>query len=279
MIEAEVEEIDEAASELAGVLIAVAQGLAPTETPVNFAEAELLATGQVVPNALNGITPELGSNPTAPPTRSNPLFRQFVSDASPRNNTQLTPPVTQDTTPTQPAPAAPVVQQTVAPEVPTALPAPTDLATAVAAVQPAQRQVVPPQVPLVAGLLPNALPVNADDLPDPIVAPQAVVAPAALPSAAVGDRPTTAGEQFAEIASAAQTIAPSPTPPAPAAPSFAATVTAVLDAPAPAPAPAPTVLDVPAPATVQTLTPPPAPSRCPRPPRRPHLPRRPSRLR
>ena len=232
--DASTDDADDTTSDLGGVLAAVAQGVLPSDTPVNFAQAELLTSGQSLTASLNGVTPQLDSNPTAPPTRSNPLFRQFVSEASPRNNTQLTPTVAQPaTTPVAPT-TTPVVAQTAAatpPAVIETLTPPAALAAAVTSVQPAQRQVVPAQAPLVAGVLPNAAQVVADDLPDPVVAPQEIAAPAALPGVLIGDRPANAGEQFAAIASTASTLTPAAaTTPANTTTDFAATAAPVFDA-------------------------------------------------
>ncbi len=190
------DEADEAlAAEFAGVLVAAQFGV-PNPMPLNFAEAGV-AAGQLTPEALNGVSPELTTNPTVPPTRANPLFRQFVAEAATQNNT---PPGT------TPAPTTPVVPQNALPTVPEVLPATTSLPGAVAAVQPGQLQVVVPQTPIIPGLIPPSPTTGATETPTPIVAPQAPIRATAVPESRVGDRPGTAGEQLAAIASAASTL-------------------------------------------------------------------------
>jgi hypothetical protein len=86
-----------------------------------------------------------------------------------------------------------------------------DLARTVNDVLPAQRQVVIPQTPLAAGVLPSLpTPGTATGTPAPINGTLPTVAATSLPNVSVGNRPATAGEQFAAIASAAVPLAEEP---------------------------------------------------------------------
>ncbi|AMV25033.1 Flagellar hook-length control protein [Gemmata sp. SH-PL17] len=210
---------DAAAAQLAATLAAANQ-LAPINTTPDTATTGTTGAGpgQVPAGALGGTTGELA--PPNVPTQNNPLFRQFVSEAAAQNNTSAPAPVTQDTNTKLNANTAatalttPAVPQTTATTTTTAAeittqaqtPAATNLASTIASVQPAQKQIVVPQTPIVTGLQPNQPTTGAAQLPTPVVAPQAPVEATALPDVQVGSRPTTAGEQFAQIASAAATI-------------------------------------------------------------------------
>ncbi|MBP3960894.1 flagellar hook-length control protein FliK [Gemmata sp. G18] len=219
---------DARAAELAGVLAATTQLTTPTDSTTDLAVTGALGAGQATA-ALNGTTGELA--PPNVPTQTNPLFRQFVSEAAAQNNTRIATPVTRDTNTTNAnaVPTPPVVPQTTATTTAPQVLDTTNLTSAVAAVQPTQKQIVVAQTPIVAGLLPNQTEVGATLVPTPVVAPQAPIETTALPGVQVGSRPSTAGEQFAAIASAASTLttnAPAPTTattPSPFATTLAAT--------------------------------------------------------
>ncbi|MDY3560512.1 flagellar hook-length control protein FliK [Gemmata sp. JC673] len=246
---------DAAASDAAASLLVAQLGLtqlAAANTPIST-DGTPLATSQTATDAQRLTAPEFSTAQQAgTPTQTNPLFRQAVAEAGRQNNTQIPAAVTQVTPPAGAVPAAPA-QPAAAPN-PTAVPLPTantpqpaqaaGLAAATAAVQSGQRQVVPAQAPIVPGLLPAqpAAPVTDAALSAPVIAPTAPVEAPAVPSASVGDRPNTAGDRFAAIASTATTLlsgdAPAPPllstsltlPAAPASPTAFTQVLAGTDA-------------------------------------------------
>lgn len=203
----------DAAAALLAAQLGVTQ-LATANTPLN-------TTGQLATDALRATTPQTTAELLGPPTQTNPLFRQAVAEAGRQNNTALPGSVTQTTPPADavPNPTTATTTPTAAQPVSTALQtqpatttaqppatATTGLASAVAAVQPGQRQVVP-VVTANPGQTPPA-PNATDALPTPVVAPQAPAEAPAVPNASVGDRPGTAGDRFAAIASAASALPP-----------------------------------------------------------------------
>lgn len=211
---------DASAEEVAAQLAAqqlVAQQLAaqlvtPNTPPV--VDSTALPTGQLASDARNLTAPEVNANTPANPTQTNPLFRQAVAEAGQQNNTRLPGSVAQTNPPADaaPPPVPPAVAPTPTPEAQPQPAAANGLAAAVAAVQPGQRQVVTAQAPIVAGLLPNPTDTGATALPTTVTAPAAPLEAAGLPNVTIGDRPATAGEQFAAIASAAGTLVPTAAP-------------------------------------------------------------------
>lgn len=209
------------ANDAAAALLAAQLGLtqlATANTPLDTTDTTALPTGQLATDALSATNPQAAAEALGPPTQTNPLFRQAVAEAGRQNNTALPGSVAQTTPPadavpnpttTTTAPTAPVTTalQTQQPATATAPPpATTGLAAATAATQHGQRQVVP-MITANPGQTPP-VPNATDALPTPVVAPQAPVEAAAVPGASVGDRPGTAGDRFAAIASAASTLAP-----------------------------------------------------------------------
>jgi hypothetical protein len=73
---------------------------------------------------------------------------------------------------------------------------------------------VPAQAPIVTNLIPPApVPPDVSVTNPPVAAPEAPTAPAALPAAQLGDRPTMTGDRFAAIAEAGAQLATAPTGP------------------------------------------------------------------
>lgn len=191
--------------------------LATTNTPIST-DGTPLATSQTASDAQKLTAPELHTAAQLGlPVQTDSLFQQAAANAGLQNSTQLPDVAAQtpqpaDAVPTAPAPVAtspnavpvPAVE---APQTATA----TQLPIAVAAAQSSQRQVVPAQAPIVSGLQPTPpAPTTNPGLPTPVVAPQAPVEAAGVPTVTVGDRPGTAGDQFAAIASTATTLLPPP---------------------------------------------------------------------
>ncbi|AWM37266.1 Flagellar hook-length control protein FliK [Gemmata obscuriglobus] len=247
-VEEDQRESAEAASDAAAAILAAQLGLtqlAAANTPIST-DGTPLATSQTATDAQRLTAPEFSAaQQPGQPTQTNPLLRQAIADAS-RQNRAPAPGAVPQTTP--PADAVPAAQPAATAPSPTTVPLPTastpqpaqaaGLAAATAAVESGQRQVVPAQAPIVSGLLPAqpAAPVTEAALPAPVTAPTAPVEAPAVPSASVGDRPNTAGDRFAAIASTATTLLPSdaaaPTTPllsaAPAVPTVPTAFTQVL---------------------------------------------------
>lgn len=174
-------ERDSAAADasLAGLLALATQVLAP---PVNAAVAQ--ATGQTEPPA-----PALAD--VAARTRGDQLQLDRGSDALrtevPAVAAQNPAPV--PATPEPAEPVAPVeIVEPAAPTVPTA---------ATFASRPGGSSSIPAQGQIVANVVPNVpVPVNMSVTTPPVNEPSAPIAATALPSAQLGERPATAGEQF-----------------------------------------------------------------------------------
>lgn len=166
-----------------------------------------------IPGTFTGVTNRLPAGttlPAAPPetlSRAEQLRLQQTTTAA-QTNQQLPLPRPNalpavDITAEQPAIASPTPAVTTAQR--NAATANPEVVNA-----PLKGSVVPAQVPLVAGLLPNAQAASqlspTGELPAPIVTSAA----AGLPSTQVGDRPATAGERFAAIATAGARLLNSP---------------------------------------------------------------------
>lgn len=209
----------EAADETAAAQLAALLGLpqlAAANTPIT--DPPLLATSQLAGDARQLVSPELNrAQQSAAAAQANSLSREPAPQVGQQNTDQLFNAVPQ----TAPADsAATPAAAAAAPAAPVPLPEPAANAvtpatagSATAVVNRVQRQVVVAQTPIVPGLLPTPPDAGANTaLPTPVVAPTAPVETAAVPEVTVGDRPGTAGDRFAAIASAATTLLPSPAP-------------------------------------------------------------------
>lgn len=210
-----------AESSLAGLLAFVTQTLSP---PENAAVAQ--ATGQAAELIAATVTPgatdaaALPQLPTDARSRGDQLRLDRSAGALPTTTTP-TPAVPTD------APAAgtttaarantffatdapAVVAVPLATSEETALPAAAAVRAATTA--PNGGSSIPAQAPIITNLIPPvAAPANLSVEAPPVSEPTAAVAAAALPSAGLGERPATAGEQFvADAEAGARLVAPAP---------------------------------------------------------------------
>jgi hypothetical protein len=180
---------------------------------VNAAVAQ--ANGTAAPDTLPDLIVEANTSTDATRTRADELLLNNPNQAG------QTPPATQQqpNAATLPATnaantrtAVPVPELTV-PTIP-AVPAPAPDGAVELAVDAAGRTNIPPPAPVVANYVPPA-PADLSTL-EPVVNGTIETSPAAgLPATSAGDRPATAGEKFAAIASAgAQLAGTAPQPPA-----------------------------------------------------------------
>lgn len=244
-------------SSLAGLLAFVTQTLAP---PENAAVAQ--ATGQAAELAAATAAPggataaQAAQLPTDVRSRADQL-RLDRGAALPNANAPEIP-TGAPATATARANTFFATDATAVEAVPVANPnpaaTPAAVAVRVATTAPNGGSSIPAQAPIVANLIPPVpTPANLSVEAPPVSEPTAAVAASALPSAGLGERPATAGEQFvADATAGARLAAPAPSSvmfsntlaaevaPAPVAPTMTVPATPVDSVPAPSGGVAPT---------------------------------------